>query len=302
MLEKQVRLYLSQDNLKEWYIGRFSKNKKIGGWIFIRLAADVKKEVLMEYKCLIVDDDITIAENTAEYFNIFDIKTAFVSSYEDAIDFLEENETSLVLLDINLGDRSGFELCKKIRQEFDMPILFISARKSDDDILTALNIGGDDYISKPFTMSILLAKVKAVLGRYEKAVSMANEIRNTSGKPLDNNSDSSDNLGESANSANQSGRIAIIDNIFLDTSTHKLIKNGEEIELKIREYNMLLYILKNRGRVVTKDELLKGAWEDEFIGEGTLPVHARRIRMKLEDNPDDPKILKTIWGVGYIVE
>ena len=138
----------------------------------------------MEYKCLIVDDDITIAENTAEYFNIFDIKTAFVSSYEDAIDFLEENETSLVLLDINLGDRSGFELCKKIRQEFDMPILFISARKSDDDILTALNIGGDDYISKPFTMSILLAKVKAVLGRYEKAVSMANEIRNTSGKPL----------------------------------------------------------------------------------------------------------------------
>ena len=260
------------------------------------------KEVPMEYKCLIVDDDITIAENTAEYFNIFDISTAFVTSYDEAISFLEENETSLVLLDINLGDRSGFELCKKIRQEFDMPILFISARKSDDDILTALNIGGDDYISKPFTMSILLAKVKAVLGRYEKAVSMANEIRNTARKPLDNNLDTSDNLGESSNSANQNGRIVIIDNIFLDTSTHKLIKNGEEIDLKIREYNMLLYILKNRGRVVTKDELLKDAWEDEFIGEGTLPVHARRIRMKLEDDPDDPKILKTIWGVGYIVE
>ena len=250
----------------------------------------------MEYKCLIVDDDITIAENTAEYFNIFDISTAFVTSYEEATHFLEENETSLVLLDINLGDRSGFELCKKIRQEFDMPILFISARKSDDDILTALNIGGDDYISKPFSMSILLAKVKAVLGRYEKAVSMANAAKENAGKALDSISDSS------YDKVYPNGRILIIDNIFLDTLTHKLIKNGEEIDLKIREYNMLLYILNNRGRVVTKEELLKCAWEDEFIGEGTLPVHARRIRMKMEEDPDNPKILKTIWGVGYIIE
>lgn len=251
----------------------------------------------MDYKCLVVDDDITIAENTAEYFNIFDIKTAFVTCYEDAVKFLEENETSLVLLDINLGDRSGFELCKKIRQEFDMPILFISARKSDDDILTALNIGGDDYISKPFTMSILLAKAKAVLQRYEKAVSMANASREMSGQSAELSGNDT-----FASSSETDGRILISDDIFLDTSTHKLVKNGEVIDLKIREYNMLLYILKNRGRVVTKDELLKEAWEDEFIGEGTLPVHARRIRMKLEEDPDNPKILKTIWGVGYIVE
>ncbi|MBP3296992.1 MAG: response regulator transcription factor [Lachnospiraceae bacterium] len=247
----------------------------------------------MTYKCLIVDDDITIAENTAEYFNIFDISTAFVTGYDEAVRFLEENETSLVLLDINLGDRSGFELCKKIRREFDMPILFVSARKSDDDILTALNIGGDDYISKPFAMSILLAKVKAVLQRYEKALNMAKEAGNTSGQSPDHVSD---------NSTNAADKIMICDHIFLDTATHKLIKNSEDTELKVREYNMLLYILKNRGRVVTKDELLKCAWEDEFIGEGTLPVHARRIRMKLEDDPDDPKILKTIWGVGYIIE
>lgn len=242
----------------------------------------------MEYKCLIVDDDITIAENTAEYFNIFDIKTTFVTSYDEAISFLEGNETSLVLLDINLGDKSGFELCKKIRQEFDMPILFVSARKSDDDILTALNIGGDDYISKPFTLNILLAKVKAVLARYEKAVSMAKEQQKPSEEP-------SGELGDA-------GRISITDTILLDTSTHKIIKDGEEIDLKVREYNMLLYLLNNRGRVITKDELLKNAWDDEFLGEGTLPVHARRLRVKLEKDPDNPEILKTIWGVGYIVE
>ena len=172
-----------------------------------------------------------------------------------------------------------------------MPILFISARKSDDDILTALNIGGDDYISKPFSMSILLAKVKAVLARYEKAVSMARVAGEESKGPA----------GADTTEA-ADGKLQITDDIFLDTSAHKLIKSGKETDLKIREYNMLLYLVKNRGRVVTKDELLKDAWEDEFIGEGTLPVHARRIRMKLEEDPDNPKILKTIWGVGYIVE
>ena len=123
----------------------------------------------MKYQCLMIDDDVTIAETTAEYFNFFDIKTAYVTGYNEAETFLEENEVSLLLLDINLGERSGFELCKQIRAKYDMPILFISARTSDDDILTALNIGGDDYIKKPYTLNILLAKVKAILKRYENS-------------------------------------------------------------------------------------------------------------------------------------
>ena len=122
-----------------------------------------------EVKVLIIDDDEVIAQSTAEYFNMFDVKSAYVTGYDEAVEFLEKNLVSLLLLDINLGDRSGFELCRKVRENYDMPILFISARSSDDDVLIALNIGGDDYIKKPFTLSILLAKVKTILERYEKA-------------------------------------------------------------------------------------------------------------------------------------
>ena len=241
----------------------------------------------MNYQCLIVDDDVTIAENTAEYFNIFDVSTAYVTSYEAAITFLDENQVSLILLDINLGDGSGFELCKRIRKDYDMPILFISARKSDDNILTALNIGGDDFISKPYSLNIIFAKVKAVLSRYERSVVKANvNVSATSPE----------------NVLKEQERFTISSEIYLDTSSHKLMKNGESISLKVKEYKMLLYLLENKGRVITKDELLKSVWEDEFIGEGTLSVHARHLREKIEKDPNNPEIIKTVWGVGYIIE
>ena len=241
----------------------------------------------MNYQCLIVDDDVTIAENTAEYFNIFDVSTAYVTSYEAAISFLDENEVSLILLDINLGDGSGFELCKRIRKDYDMPILFISARKSDDNILTALNIGGDDFISKPYSLNIIFAKVKAVLSRYERSVEKAN-VKASATSP--------------ENALKEQERLTISSEIYLDTSSHKLMKNGESISLKVKEYKMLLYLLENKGRVITKDELLKSVWEDEFIGEGTLSVHARHLREKIEKDPNNPEIIKTVWGVGYIIE
>lgn len=241
----------------------------------------------MNYQCLMIDDDATIAETTAEYFNIFDIKTAYVTSYEAAVEFLRGNRVSLLLLDINLGDRSGFELCKQLRAEYDMPILFISARTSDDDVLTALNIGGDDYIKKPYTLSILLAKVKAVLNRYERMTEAASAV---SAKAV------------SADPAAQRREIPIADGLILDTGTHKLKRNGEPVSLKAMEYKMLAYLLENRGRVVTKDEFLKIVWGDEYIGEGTLAVHIRHLREKIEQDSATPQIIKTVWGVGYIIE
>ena len=239
----------------------------------------------MKYQCLMIDDDVTIAETTAEYFNIFDIKTAYVTSYEEAVAFLAEHQVSLLLLDINLGERSGFELCKQVRAEYDMPILFISARTSDDDVLTALNIGGDDYIKKPYTLGILLAKVKAVLKRYEKAAEAAQAV--------------------SAKAVSEPARrreIRIAEGLVLDTGAHKLNRNGEAVNLKAMEYKMLAYLLENRGRVVTKDEFLEKVWGDVFVGEGTLAVHIRHLREKVERDANAPEIIRTVWGVGYIID
>ncbi|MEE1061234.1 MAG: response regulator transcription factor [Ruminococcus sp.] len=248
----------------------------------------------MDYKVLVIDDDEVIAQSTAEYFNMFDIKTAYVTSFEEAVEFFEKKQVSLLLLDINLGDKSGFELCKNIRKKYDMPILFISARTSDDDVLTALNIGGDDYIKKPFTLNILLAKVKAILSRYEQAKEMAELI---AGKQQ---SGDESNTGFQASIEN--GCIRLTDEIILDTNLHKLKRGEKQISLKAMEYKMLLYLLENRNRVVTKDELLKNVWNDEFIGEGTLSVHIRHLREKIEADPKNPEIIKTVWGVGYMIE
>lgn len=244
----------------------------------------------MDYKCLIVDDDITIAENTAEYFNCFDVPTAFVTSFDDAVEFLDKTEVSLVLLDINLGEKSGFELCKKIREQYDMPILFISARKSDDNVLMALNLGGDDYISKPFSLNILLAKAKTILNRYEKA---AEAVKKASAVSVSEDSVSSEIVD---------GRIELSKDVILDTVNYKVIKNGESISLTLLEYKMLLHLLENKGKTITKDELLQNVWEDDYIGEGTLSVHARHLREKIEKDPKNPEIIKTVWGVGYIIE
>lgn len=232
----------------------------------------------MKYQCLMIDDDRVIAETTAEYFNMFDISTAYVTGYDEAVAFLAEHEVSLLLLDINLGDKSGFELCKNVRKNYDMPILFISARSSDDDVLTALNIGGDDYIQKPYTLNILLAKVRAILNRYEKSI-----------KTEDTAAEASD-------------RIRINNETVLDTNLHKLRKGDELISLKAMEYKLLNHLLRNKNRVVTKDELLSEVWNDPFISEGTLAVHIRHLREKIETDPNDPQVIKTVWGVGYLIE
>lgn len=222
----------------------------------------------MKYDCLIIDDETELAQATCEYFNLFGVSTQYVRNSQDCLAFLSENQVKCILLDINLENESGFTLCKRLREESQIPILFISARQSDDDILIALNIGGDDYIKKPYSLSVLLAKVKVIFKRFET---------------LD--------LRKEADAA-----------ITIDEDTRRIYMEGREIILKNKEYNLFAYLYRNRNKVVSKEELFSRVWCDEFFSDGTLNVHIRKIREKIERNPNEPKYIKTVWGIGYMLE
>ncbi|QWU15513.1 two-component system, OmpR family, response regulator RegX3 [Paenibacillus sophorae] len=224
----------------------------------------------MRYDCLIVDDEAVLAETTSEYLNLFDVKAAYVTSAEECLAFMREHEVSLLLLDINLEGASGFELCKELRRKTEIPILFISARSSDDDIVVALNIGGDDYIRKPYTLSVLLAKVRAVLKRYGGV------------KPSEG--------------------ILRAGSLELDCNRCSLRVGGEEVRLKTLEFRLLAYLVRNRNRVLPKEELFREVWGDSITGDGTLNVHIRHLRTKIETDPDNPRYIKTVWGTGYLFE
>ena len=223
----------------------------------------------MHYNCLIVDDEKELAEMTCEYFNLFDVSCIWTDTIQGCRQMMKENTFDIILLDINLNEESGFMLCKKIRDTSNIPILFISARQSDEDILTALHIGGDDYIKKPYTLSVLLAKVKAVLKRM--------------------------NLREHYVDDKDAG-------IWLDEATMKVGIKERVVQLKAKEFKLFACLFEHRGTIVTKDTLFATVWGDTFYSDGTLNVHIRRLREKLEKNPDSPELIKTVWGTGYLLE
>jgi two-component system response regulator RegX3 len=224
----------------------------------------------MKYDCLIIDDEKELADNTCEYFNMFDVKTAAVYSKTEAENYLKENEPRLVLLDINLSDGSGFELCKKIRETLSIPILFISARNTDDDKIIALNIGGDDYIEKPYSLGVLLAKVKVVLKRFA-----GNDTVETVKSDFDDGYLKTDSVNKT---------------VFV---------NGEEKKITSIEWKLLSYLIENKNRLVTKNEIFENVWNDRFTTDGTLNVHVRKIREAIEKDPQDPKYIVTVWKEGY---
>ncbi len=219
----------------------------------------------MTYDCLIIDDEKMLADSTAQYFNLFGVKTALAYSVSDCRDFFKKNTAKLLLLDINLGDGSGFELCKELREATEIPILFISARTSDDDQIIALSIGGDDYIQKPYSLSVLLAKVKAVLKRFGN-------------KDLAKYAD---------------GRLTV------DFNSRQVFVDKAVVKLTSLEFKLLAYLIRNAGRMIPKQELFEKVWEDKFAGDGTLNVHIRKIREAIEREPGNPEYIITVWGDGY---
>ena len=224
----------------------------------------------MHYHCLIVDAETELAKMTAEYFNMFEVSTAYVESGEECFAWLKENTADLILLDINLGDGSGFDVCKKLREEMQLPILFVSARQSDDDVLIALSIGGDDYVKKPYSLSVLLAKVKVNLKRMEQMEKVKEKCAD--------------------------------EKFALDESTMTVIKCGERIPLKAKEFALINCLYNHKNTIVKKEVLFDEVWGDAFFSDSTLNVHIRKLREKLEENPNDPKLIKTVWGTGYYLE
>ncbi len=220
-----------------------------------------------KYECLLVDDEEALSQSTCEYFNMFGVRTFWAADEKACFDFLAENRTDVILLDINLGKTSGFRICERLRRTTDIPILFISARTSDDDVLLALNIGGDDYIRKPYSLSVLLAKVRAVLKRCSG--------------------------GEEA---------LTFGSFSVDPTRESLTGADGEIRLKSMEYRLLAYLVRNSGRIIPKEELFRNVWGDTFTGDGTLNVHIRRLREKIEEDPNEPRWIKTVWGKGYLFE
>ncbi|MDO4323191.1 MAG: response regulator transcription factor [Lachnospiraceae bacterium] len=225
----------------------------------------------MRYDCLIIDDEKLLTDSTAEYFNLFGVKTAVAYSASECRSFFQENTAELLLLDINLGDCSGFELCRELREKTEIPILFISARTSDDDKIIALNIGGDDYVQKPYSLSVLLAKVRVVLKRY----------------------------GRSAGTSNTSDTEYEDNRLRVDFDAKQVFVEGKPVKLTALEFKLLSYLIKNENRVISKQELFEKVWEDRFTGDGTLNVHIRKIREAIERKPGSPEYILTVWGDGY---
>lgn len=227
--------------------------------------------------CYVIDDEAVVAQSICEYFRLFELTCDYAVSYEEGLAYLKRNPVSVLLLDINLGKESGFSLCKEIRKDYDFPILFLSARSSDTDILTAIGVGGDDLIAKPFSLAVLHAKVSAVLKREK-------------GK------------GESEATISPDIPIFSFGDVSIDINKALVKKKEQIVRLKPMEWRLLLYLLENKNRVLTKQELLEKVWQETFIGEGTLSVHIRHLREKLEEDPNQPSLIKTIWGTGYMME
>ena len=225
------------------------------------------------FKILIVDDDKDLSFIISEMLTDYGYGVTCAQSCDEAFFLLGERKFSLVLLDINLPDGTGFEICAQLRRASAVPVIIASARTAEDDRLTAYSSGGDDFLSKPFSPGELTAKVVSLLRRY----------REYRGKP-----DIGLSLGE----------------LEVDLASRSVKRLGVPVALTDTEYSILEYMLKNRGRTVTASELYEAVWKEKFLaGSGnTVMVHVLNLRRKIEETPSSPKIIRTVWGKGYQID
>jgi DNA-binding response OmpR family regulator len=222
----------------------------------------------MNKSILIIDDDLELAEITADMLKAYDYQVTIAKDGEEAYSLLSGNKFHLILLDINLPRETGFELCRELRKVSTIPIIFASARTSEDDRITGLDLGGDDYLPKPYSLKELLSRVNAL-------------IRRTYG------------FGEE----DHAYHIGLIE---IQEADRTVKRKGTPISLSLKEFDLLLYMAKNRNKAISKEKLLNEVWGAYSEVElSTVAVHIRWLREKLEEDPSKPVYIKTVWGIGY---
>ena len=223
-------------------------------------------------KILIVEDEEAIADLEKDYLELSGFEVEVANDGETGLKKALENDYDLFILDLMLPGVDGFEICRHVRDEKNTPIIMVSAKKDDIDKIRGLGLGADDYITKPFSPSELVARVKAHMARYDRLVG----------------------------SAVEENKVIDIRGLKIDTTARRVWVNGEEKPFTTKEFDLLTFLASHPNHVYTKDELFSEIWDMESIGDiATVTVHIKKIREKIEFDTSKPQYIETIWGVGY---
>ncbi len=223
-------------------------------------------------RILIIEDEEAIADLEKDYLELSDFQVHIENSGDTGLAAALAEEFDLVILDLMLPGMDGFDVCKKIREKKNIPILMVSAKKDDIDKIRGLGLGADDYMTKPFSPSELVARVKAHMARYDRLVG----------------------------SAQKSNEIVEIRGIKIDKTARRVWIDGEEKTFTTKEFDLLTFLAENPNHVYTKEELFREIWDMDSIGDiATVTVHIKKIREKIEFDTSKPQYIETIWGVGY---
>lgn len=227
----------------------------------------------MMKKILIIEDDLSIAELIRDYLELEDFEVVICTDGIEGLNNFKENKFDLLILDIMLPQLDGFSILHSIQEEKDIPVLLVSAKKEEIDKIKGLTLGADDYITKPFSPSELVARVKSHIKNYEK-------IKDKFVKPSKNN--------------------IIIRGLEINQNCRQVFVNGREVNLAQKEFEILSYLAQNPNRVFSKEDLFEKIWGLDAIGDtSTVTVHIGRIREKIESSPSNPQYIQTVWGAGY---
>jgi Response regulators consisting of a CheY-like receiver domain and a winged-helix DNA-binding domain len=223
-------------------------------------------------RILIIEDELAIAELEKDYLELSGFEVEVEVTGDIGVKRALTEEYDLVILDLMLPNMDGFEICKKIREQKNIPVIMVSAKKDDIDKIRGLGIGADDYMTKPFSPSELVARVKAHLARYERLIG----------------------------SGTKENEIFEIRGLKIDKTARRVFLNDEEKIFTTKEFDLLTFLAEHPNRVYTKEELFRDIWDMESIGDiATVTVHIKKIREKIELNTSKPQYIETIWGVGY---